>query len=281
MSTPAIPIAATPATTPASASAATVSETTITSLNQLMDFVSSRASFSNPLWFRGARNAAYNLVPSLYRHTTVVEAEKLKELEGDLMARFRHRAPPFVEQLPSEAFQLLFLMQHYGVPTRLLDWTENPNVAAFFAVENAREDNSTSPHDAAIWVLRPLLLNKAALSNHSADRVLSIEDELLNAYQPKTPFKLSAKLPVAIGGVHNSRRIVAQRGSFVLFGTNVHPMNSDATLIAVPDLMHKLIIPGDKKVELRNALFVTGVTDSVIYPDLDGLSREIRYQEGF
>ena len=136
MSTPAIPLA----TTPAATATATVPETKITSLNQLMDFVSSRASFKTPLWFRGARNAAYDLVPSLYRHTTVVEAEKLKELEADLMARFRHRAPPFVEQLPSEAFQLLFLMQHYGVPTRLLDWTENPNVAAFFAVENARDD---------------------------------------------------------------------------------------------------------------------------------------------
>lgn len=281
MSTPPIPISAPLAATPVVTPAAAVPETTIKSLNELMEFVSSRASFTCPLWFRGARNAAYNLVPSLYRHTKIVEAESLKELEGELMARFRHRAPPFVEQLPSDPFQLLFLMQHYGVPTRLLDWTENPNVAAFFAVENAREDRSIPPTDAAIWVLRPLLLNTTALTNHSADRVLSIEDALLNAYLPNTPFKVSAKLPVAVGGVHNSRRIVAQRGSFVLFGTNVHPMNSDATLIAVPDLMHKLVIPGDLKIQFRDSLFVTGVTDSVVYPDLGGLSSEIRYQEGF
>ena len=272
-------------TTPAivtSAATPVVPETTVSSLNELMEFVSARASFKNPLWFRGTRKATYDLTPTLYRHPKIKAPESLKELETELMARFRHRAPPFVEQqLPADPFQLLFLMQHHGVPTRLLDWTENPNVAAFFAVENARDEKGTTPADAAIWVLNPSLLNTAALSNHSADRVLSIEDALLNAYQPTTPFKISGKLPIAVGGVHNSRRIVAQRGSFVLFGGNVQPMNTEPSLLAVADLLHKLVLPGNLKADIRDSLFITGITDSVIYPDLDGLSREIRYQEGF
>lgn len=151
----------------------------------------------------------------------------------------------------------------------------------FFAVENARDERGISPPDAAIWVLDPLLLNTTALANHAADRVLSIEDELLHAYLPKTPFKHSAKLPVVVGGVHNSRRIVAQRGSFVLFGANVHAMNADPGLAAVPNLIRKLIIPGASKAAFREALFVKGVSDSLVYPDLGGLSREIRFQEGF
>jgi FRG domain/Protein of unknown function DUF262 len=229
---------------PAPRAAIAVPETRISSLNELMEFVSSRTSFTQPLWFRGNRNSSYDLVPSLYRHPTIKDPEKLKDLEADLMERFRHRAPPFVEQLPADDFQLLFLMQHYGVPTRLLDWTENPNVAAFFAVEDARQDKSSPPNDAAIWVMNPQLLNTTSLTNHSADKVLSIRDELLHSYEPKTAFRISGKLPVAVGGVHNSRRIVAQRGSFVLFGTNVNAMNLDHILVNVTDLLHKLIIPG-------------------------------------
>jgi hypothetical protein len=94
-------------------------------------------------------------------------------------------------------------------------------------------------------------------------------------------FKNAAKLPVAVGGVHNSRRIVAQRGSFVLFGTNPHPMNTDTTLSSLPNLFYKLVIPGDRKKDLRDSLFVTGVTDSVVYPDLDGLAREIKFHSRF
>lgn len=280
MSTPPAPLSI-PAAVPATPAGAVIPEFEVSSLNELTGFVSDHTSFARPLWFRGVRDANHGLIPSLYRHPNIHDPEKLKDLEAELMAKFRHRAPPFVEQLPSEAFPLLFLMQHYGVPTRLLDWTENPYVAAFFAVENARlEDSATAP-DAAIWVLDPLMLNATSLQNHTADRVLSIDDDLLHAYEPKMLFKNAAKLPIAVGGVHNSRRIVAQRGSFVLFGTNTHPMNTDATLSALPNLFFKLVIPGDMKQALRDSLFVTGFTDSVVYPDLDGLAREIRYHDRF
>ena len=197
------------------------------------------------------------------------------------MSAFRHRAPPFVRELPRNEFELLFLMQHHGLPTRLLDWTENPYVALFFALETARSEEVGKESDSAVWVLDPAALNKQSLSNHSGtDRVLAADDELLNAYEPKLPFKNSAKLPIGIFGVHNSQRIVAQRGVFVLFGTSTRPMNLEP-LISEPDTLIKLVLAGSVKKELFAALFNMGFTDSVVYPDLDGLAREIRYRYGY
>jgi hypothetical protein len=250
-------------------------ETEISSLRDFSNHVADLCSNSAAVWFRGARKASYGLVPSLYRHSIKKSAEELRQLESDLMGTFRDRAPPFTSQIPTVAMEMLFLMQHHGVPTRLLDWTENPYVALFFALEvNEAGD------DAAVWTLDPVSLNKTALANNTgSDRVLAANDELLNAYQPGGQVKSSGKLPVAMYGVHNSRRIVAQRGVFVLFGTSTTPMESNTDLS--PALMKKLVIPAAARQTIFKALHNMGVTDSVVYPDLDGLGREIKNRYGY
>lgn len=70
-------------------------------------------------------------------------------------------------------------MQHYGVPTRLLDWSENPLVALYFAVEN--KDKET---DAAIWMLRPNKLNTHAHINDKdePDYIPSFDDDEVQGY---------------------------------------------------------------------------------------------------
>ncbi|MGO9404232.1 MAG: FRG domain-containing protein [Terriglobales bacterium] len=268
-------------TTVATPSVPSVPETLISCLNDLSVFLKDKTVFDSPLWFRGVRDSARHvLLPSLYRHPTITGAN-LKGLEADLMSMFRHRAPPFLRELPKGDFELLFLMQHHGVPTRLLDWTENPYIALFFALENAADEDPARAVDSAVWVLNPILLNKTALTNHTADHIFAIEDELLHGYEPSIPPKNSGKLPVAMDGVHNSPRIVAQRGAFVLFGTQAVAMNNEPVLTAVPGLLHKLVINRTLKKSMRDALFATGITDSVVYPDLDGLGREIKYRLRF
>lgn len=254
----------------------------IDSLASFLAEVASLTAGGRDLWFRGTRDAdRHQLLPSLYRHPKLKnDASELRQLEIELMTAFKHRGVPFREDLPHEDLELLFLMQHHGVPTRLLDWSENPFVALFFALENARQEDPGAAPPSAVWVLDPVALNQTALANNNGSgRILAANDDLLNAYQPNGSVKNSGKLPVAMHGVHNSQRIVAQRGVFVLFGTGTTPLDNEQQLPA--GTLKKLVIAKNVKVAMFDALFRMGVTDSVIYPDLDGLGREIKNRYGY
>lgn len=254
----------------------------ITKFAEFSSYVADHASQTRGFWFRGAQDSDnHNLVPTLYRHATKNKVEDLNKLETELMTAFRHRSPPFVREIPKDDFELLFLMQHHGVPTRLLDWSENPYVALFFALEDARRENALDETDAAVWVLDPYALNVSALANHrNTERVLAANDVLLNAYRPQLHIDNSGALPIAMYGVHNSQRIVAQRGVFVLFGSSTTAMNKEPLIINHKTLI-KLVISKTAKRDMFKALSNLGVTDSVVYPDLDGLAREIRYRYGY
>jgi hypothetical protein len=253
-------------------------EKEIESLQDYANFVTARASEGKPFWFRGVRDAEnHHLIPSLYRHPTKKKPEQLRELEGQLMNLFKDRAPPFYDRIPANSLELLFFMQHHGVPTRLLDLSENPFAALFFALEVALWEEDGKSTNSAVWMIDPIELNKIAFQNHDGnEKILSANDDLLNAYLPNGPAKNSGKLPIGMYGVHNSRRIVAQRGVFILFGTNVSAIDKEEALIEKKGLMHKLVIKREHKKAVAKALFNMGITDSVIYPDLDGLGREMK-----
>jgi hypothetical protein len=174
-------------------------------------------------------------------------------------------------------------MQHYRVPTRLLDWTENPFVATYFAIVDAqfkvtKRGKMTFKKAAAVWVLSPVAWNRHALSHQSFDGgVLTPDDDALKGYRPAQPFKGMNNFPVAIYGAHNSPRIVAQRGVFTIFGQNTEPMDRAYTSQGFPqDSLVKIVFDTNIIQKLRDSVFHHGMTESMVFPDLDGLAREIR-----
>jgi hypothetical protein len=255
---------------------------TISDLEAFAACVARLAAEDGKLWYRGTRSDDHHLVPSLYRHPTIKKPDELIELEWELLSEFRHQAPPFAGKLPEQDLELLFLMQHYGVPTRLLDWTENPFVALFFALENALQAGS-SEHDAAIWILNPSKLNEQATSHReTSQRIYGAYSDELRGYQPSQDGKrVTMKLPLAIFGVHNSPRIVAQRGAFVLFGKDTDPLDQHPSLSGDNGVVMRITIPRDSKKDMFLHLYDIGISDAVVYPDLDGLGREIKNRRGF
>lgn len=239
---------------------------------------------SDTRWYRGIGNVAYKLCPSLFRHPTIATKKPL-DLEQQLIIRFRQRSIPYLSHRVDDDWELLFLMQHHGVPTRLLDWTENPYIALYFALTSCKKDPKTDIYpDCCIWSLDPIAWNRAVLDHISyIDGVLVASDERLNAHKPGVKEHVFSKKPVAMYGSYNSPRIVAQRGTFMVFGSDLLPMEDvKANAQTITDeVLSKLIIPGDKVAAVLKALTSIGYTDSVIFPDLDGLAREIKRGFGF
>ena len=144
-------------------------------LSEYMQRVESvQQSTGAPIWFRGVGLSTYHLIPSLYRHPTKSDITELIELEGSLLARFRHRSIPYQTRPLSDSWELLFMMQHFGVPTRLLDWSENPFVALYFAITDAEGKVSagTFKTDAAVWILNTNLWNGKVLSPYWKGRIV-------------------------------------------------------------------------------------------------------------
>jgi hypothetical protein len=179
-------------------------------------------------------------------------------------------------------------MQHFGIPTRLLDWTENPYIGLYFALCGKPDryvgGTPVFSSDAAVWILDPIAWNKKALDDITwTEGILTPpDDKPLSGYEPFQSPTMIKNYPVAIYGTHNSYRIVAQRGVFMIFGKSLLPMEETYQNLAFPeDTLVKVIIQHDKIGPLMRSLSDIGITDSVVFPDLDGLAKETRRSFGF
>lgn len=241
-----------------------------------------RKDSGNPMWYRGCGKSNYQLVPSLYRHKKLKKIKELVETEYQLMTRFRQRSIPFHDKSLHEDWETLFLMQHYGIPTRLLDWTENPLIALYFAVMSAkhgyRNGKINYQFPAVVWVLDPKVWNIYALESISYDRdILSPTDDQVKGYKPTGTFTGMKDKPLAIYGEHNSQRIVAQRGVFVLFGQDISAMEKQYTQNSFPEnCLIKIVLNRSTIGKLKSSILENGITESVVFPDLEGLAKEIR-----
>lgn len=242
----------------------------------------------HPLWFRGTGKLTYPLVASLYRHPKSTSSPALQELERKLMTRFRQRSIPYHSRDLSDDWEALFFMQHYGVPTRLLDWTENPLTGLHFALMSTTSKTATrgkvkNTKSAAVWVLDPEIWNQIALKHVSyTGGPLSPGDEGLKGYSPSSVRGGTPTHPVALYGAHNSARIVAQQGVFTIFGSNRTPMEKlvrsgmfSATVLS------RVVISPTRIQSMRNSLLNHGITESTVFPDLEGLARETKRHFGF
>ena len=273
---------------------ANVPEKTIESFRQYVSLVERMQSkAANSLWFRGCGTRDKGLIPSLYRHKIKKKKAEIEELERRLMTRFRQRSIPLVNRPVNEDWDTLFFMQHYGIPTRLLDWTENPFIAFYFAVMAGkfsvrRARGKSVPklrfsQEATIWILDPKSWTNHALEQQShTGGVLTPGDSALSSYKPLTKFDDMHGYPVALYGAHNSPRIVAQRGVFTIFGQDTIAMEKVYDSDGFPrKSLTKLILPREALPGMRTSILSHGITESVVFPDLEGLAKEMKREFGF
>ncbi|MPR36513.1 FRG domain-containing protein [Salmonirosea aquatica] len=256
-----------------------VPEITVTSLGEFMVEVENTSTVNNIIWYRGASNINYKLLPTLYRHPTITDSIDLINQENEILKRFKQRSLPYITRTTTDDWDFFFLMQHFGVPTRLLDWTENPFVALYFALSGAATDtHGNFTNDVIVWEMVPEHWNTKSLEDISITTVVDPDDPLMSGYvNTKSNITRIRKQSVAVYGNYNSVRIVAQKGAFVLFGKEMIAMEDVYVRdMYPPDCLKKIIIPTTHIGSMMSSLSRIGITDSVIFPDLEGLAKEIK-----
>lgn len=222
-------------------------------------------------WFRGHGNAAWELEPGAYRNPrTRRVAGSDYYSEKQLLQTFKLRAPTYLSHIPSSDWEWLFLMQHYGLMTRLLDWTEGALIALYFAV---RDNDGKS--DAAVWAMSPWWLNKQTTGSFDLFRA---DDSLVKGLAPGTDkHRLRGRLPLAITPIQANARIVAQRGTFTIHGTERGSLDRLAKARGrKPPCLQRILIPGDSVSGIRRELAISGINEALVFPELSGLCREIQ-----
>ncbi len=284
------------------------------------EFLLNNARIVGGIWFRGHADTNLSLRPGLYRDSLFKDIQKqddspkpdeeleahrfseLFDLEHDMRIDFKSYGHLLNEANEAvTAMDWYFMMQHHGVPTRLLDWTTNALAALFFAIEGFKKrhqsanqqvvDSSDADNEVSIW-----MMDAYWLANHLSDTwyaPLLPWSEDSGAYLPSLETMIDkledAKallpeyaMPIEPSAIHP--RVAAQEGRFVIFGKTQEL------------LLHKLRLEsiGDSKLEqlrLRQIQFKIqdpedvlrtlaglGVSRRTLFPDFGGLAEFVSWK---
>jgi hypothetical protein len=223
-----------------------------------------------PFWFRGHADASFRLRPSAFRTTSH------HTNEAAMLIRFMQDAHNFLIDISSDRWQWLFLGQHHGVPTRLLDWSENALVALYFACERPAGQDDAPPPDGDVWILLPTTLN--SITNtwnalHPEDLPMFGISAEIDAYHPFETAVLQRRLlPIAALATRRFGRITAQWGTFTITD-QPDPLEGH---MRAGEFLRRICVPATAKDALIAELAFVGIEERVVYPDLHRLGAKVK-----
>jgi FRG domain len=238
-----------------------------TEIATLSDFFAVFHSLLEPgriFWFRGHSNLEYTLAPSALRYDT----EQTRDLALGLVTDMKRFLEMKLARPPRSDDHLGWMQvaQHYGLPTRLLDWTQNAAVALFFACSDAPDN------DGLVVILNPIELNQAV--DPRLTRILDSERDA-SVIQPY--FGLGGRVSarglrtIALNPTWNTERIALQQGCFSLHGSRKFDLDSTqaSSLLYVPILQ-------EHKEPLLNELGRVGIGEMFIFPEPEHVCSHLR-----
>ena len=252
-------------------------------VSNLSDFIieiDKLASKWGRLWYRGVKNINYNQIPSIFW-------KNLAYAEGTLIHKFLVEYKGILDNVPENPWELYALMQHHGLPTRLLDWTKSPLIALYFALEKYENPDN----EAVVWVMSPYQLNEwstgflprvfcpSELRNRTIK--LSGNQEInLDSYLPinldETKSGEAPKCPLAIEAPLSNLRIRAQQGCFTIHNIQNKSIDNLFRLEIEKPMFVQISIKGiENKDKILSSLHNIGVDEAFVYQNLDSLSNKI------
>lgn len=242
--------------------------------NDILQKVSSLYKENGTLWFRGHSNTEYKLNSSLHRITN--ETNELNDIEMYIFNSFINYGDRYCTQFTEyKNWYILFLMQHYGLYTRLLDWTNSFATALYFANLNRKPDQT-----GCIWVLDPIELNKD-------NRVLYKEEDLyINSalvtleslpkrienykeyFEKDVSINSFALLPRRSNG-----RLVSQNGFFTVQGTYGKPLEEEYNKGSI---LQKIELTPEIYEESNIYLQLNGINYYSLFGGVEGICKHIK-----
>ena len=218
------------------------------------------------IWFRGQGVSSWSLEPTLFRTDRGIAREQ------ELFDTYKLLASKINLERNDEWLTLID-MQHYGIPTRLLDWTIDLGTALYFAKTSAVKGSPMSLH-----LMNPRILNEISkksdilllpINPNDKDKELSYE----NLYIKRQP--LPATIPLAIKCSGDNARVRAQSGMFTIHGDE---SKKDVLMNELNDKngIFKIEISYEAIDSLQEYFDVSGIDVFRIFPDIQGISRHLR-----
>jgi hypothetical protein len=252
---------------------------------------------SPQVWFRG-QDRDDPLLPKVLRNVT----DPNTGYESNFNEYYIHQAfSSLYRNYTSERFrdwssEYYSFMQHYGIPTRLLDWTENGALALYFAVSGGQYDQ---PTQRVVWVMNPGAINRLTTGRIDSNGPLLstvplvqtrlripgslrdgvVSDRFIDEQQLADDREAAIQLlrfPIAFWPVSSGNiRIAAQKGCFTIHGTDRRPVEAFFDDLENRRYLVKIKIQKESVALLREQLRLMGVTPMSVYPDLFGVSDEL------
>ena len=222
--------------------------------------------------FRGERDERWPLYSSLSRYLMNfgVDRSAWPEQEARILRVFKRKAHQFLEQPPDpdDDFQWLALMQHHGAPTRLIDFTWSPYVAAFFALERTLNDG-------VIWAMNPAAIDSSR-ADHPRRMDPRVKGNLARYYLKGNHRFIWMGEPQTM-----NRRLIAQSGTFAVPGLLDVPIEEILSDRDQENILAKFVMTNAVREQGMRELYRMNITYATLFPDLDGLARSMGYELEF
>jgi len=224
--------------------------------------------------FRGQGDARWPLQSSLSRYLSqYVRDRSVWNIQEQRAIRiFRRKAHNYIPDVGAldDDLRCIGLMQHHGAPTRLLDFTKSPFVAAFFALERACCTSAVyAVNTPALWMNRAVPVNTPQLTRDMIDPRQNGNFE--EFFLPNENAVIWFGEPTEM-----DQRLIAQAGTFVLPGMLDKPLDEIlAEYVGEDELICKLELPVGLREDAMRSLYRMNITNASLFPDLEGLARSI------